>query len=117
MTTGETMMKVMVKVKGINSRTRRFRDGGNLIDEMMQSVNFAATAPGYYAQPQEDALKAAYHVVAAWQKHIRTGRLSASFTLNLLSPWETLKVWVEMIDAGIDTCYAAEEYFKDFVRK
>jgi len=54
----------------MNSRTRRYRKGLDVKAEIVESVQLAATVPGYYTEGTQAALSLAFAPVCGYCKHI-----------------------------------------------
>src|SRR4051794_13649216 len=69
-TAGTEFAAAMLRNHGIGPRTRRTRDGLNMVTEIIESVERAASLPGYYSDEKARIFRAAKTAVDGYQKHI-----------------------------------------------
>jgi hypothetical protein len=118
-TAGQIAAAELCRYFSIGPRTRRYRDGADLHDSMIEALGLAATCPGYYSDRTHEALAGSYGVHLAWRKHVDGYRIDGTTRHHLtsLSPWKLARVLGEMIDAGVQCTGDGERFFADYRRR
>jgi hypothetical protein len=113
-TAGQKFTATLTKTLRIGSRTRNRRGVYNLRQEIVETVQTAATLPGYWTAERQEAMAAGYTAINAYRKHIEGARLDSIvcwYVREHLSPYQFAKLMGRMIDANISTVYQAESFF------
>jgi hypothetical protein len=103
----------------VGPRTRRYRKGADLHAQMIEAIALAAQYPGYYCQPTQDALRPAFGVALAYDKHVNGYRIDGTLRHHItsLSPWRFAALLGAMADAGVECTGDGERYFAERARK
>jgi hypothetical protein len=98
----------------ISPRTRRFRGNDDLFARMLESVELAATQPGYFNETTEQALHPAFGAVLAYRKHVDGYRIDGMTISRIksLSPWQFAALIGQMVDAGVTNTGEGERFFR-----
>lgn len=85
---------------------------------MIEAINFAASYPGYYCEGTQSALAPGFGAALAYDKHVRGYRISGTLAMriNAMSPWQFAALLGQMVDAGIETTGAGEQFFSEMAR-
>lgn len=112
-TQGQQLADTLRRIKHIGSRTRQVRGRINMRNDVIESIRFAATMPGYYSPHIQEALSVGFVAVNSWTKHVEGYRLPGEQVAELmaLSPWQFTALLGEMVDAGITNTGEAERWF------
>lgn len=113
-TAGQKFTATLVKTLHIGSRTRNRRGIYNLREEIIDTVQTAATLPGYWTAERQQAMAAGYTAINAHRKHIEGARLDSMvcwYVREGMSPYQFAKLLGRLIDANITTVYQAESFF------
>lgn len=113
-TAGTEFAATMLKNHGIGPRTRRIRDGLNMVTEIVESVERAAYLEGYYGEEKARIFRAAFAPVCGYQKHILGYRAAPHVIAKIqaMSPRQFVMMLADMIDAGVGHMGDAERYFQ-----
>jgi len=114
MSTGTDFAKMVRKYFRIGATTRTYRGGRNMKDEILEAIATSNNYPGYYNETQTALFAAAYPVFNAYLKHVKGYRVDGmvAYHIEKMTPWQFARFLGEMIDAGINTAYEGEMYFK-----
>lgn len=114
MSTGTDFAKMVRKYFGMSSRTRTYRAGRNMKDEILEAIATSNNYPGYYNETQTKLFSAAYPVFNSYLKHVKGYRVDGmvAYHIEKMTPWQFAAFLGEMIDAGITNAYEGEMYFK-----
>lgn len=114
MTTGTEFARMVRKNFGIGARTRTYRGGMNLKNEILEAIANANNYPGYYSETKTELFRPAYPVMLAYAKHVQGGRVApmVSYEIEMMSPWQFAGLLGEMIDAGVTNAFEGEEFFR-----
>lgn len=112
-TAGTEFAATMLRNHGIGPRTRRTRDGMNMVTEIVESVERAAYLEGYYSDEKARIFRAAIASVSGYQKHILgyRARPETIAKIQATSPRQFVMLLADMIDAGVAHMGDAERYF------
>lgn len=113
-TAGQKLTATLTKTLHIGSRTRNRRGIYNLREEIVDTVQTAATLPGYWTADRQQAMATGYTAINAYRKHIEGGRVDTIvcwYVREGMSPYQFAKLLGRMVDAGITTVYQAEAFF------
>ena len=113
LTAGTEFAALMLSNHRIGPRTRRFRDGANMVTEIVESVQHAVYLPGYYSEAKTRAFSAAITAVNGYEKHILgyRARPETIAKIQAMSPRQFVLMIADMIDAGVAHMGDAERYF------
>ncbi|WP_181785353.1 hypothetical protein [Streptomyces phytophilus] len=111
-TKGQEFVKAITTLHHIGPRTRRYRDGSDLVRAMLTDVQQAVSTPIMFSEQRATALQTAWTAVTAYYKHIDGGRISPEKCLAVksLSPYQFAKFLGRMVDAGIGNMGEAERW-------
>lgn len=111
-TAGREFAATMLRNHGIGPRTRRTRDGLNMVTEIVESVERAAL-PGYYSDDKARIFRAAKAAVDGYRKHIEgyRARPETVAKIQAMSPRQFVMLLADMIDAQVAHMGDAERYF------
>lgn len=113
-TAGQKFTATLTKTLHIGSRTRNRRGVYNLREEIVETVQTAATIPGYWTAERQQAMAAGYTAINAYRKHIEGGRLDSIicwYVREGMSPYQFAKLLGRLIDTDITTVFQAEAFF------
>lgn len=115
MSTGTEFAKMVRKNFGISARTRTYRRGLNLKNEMLEAIANSNNYPGYYSEEKTVLFRAAYPVFNSYVKHVTGGRIDGmtAFRIEQMTPWQFAGFLGEMIDAGITNNFEGEMFFQN----
>jgi hypothetical protein len=113
LTTGREFATTMLRNFGIGARTRRTRDGMNMVTEIIEAVERATYLEGYYGEEKIRIFRAAFAPVGGYQKHILgyRARPETCAKIQAMSPYQFVMLLADMIDAGVTNMGEAETYF------
>lgn len=112
-TSGAEFAAAMLRNHGIGTRTRRTRDGLNMVNEIIESVERAAYLPGYYSDEKASIFRAAKTAIDGYRKHILGYRIDGQVIAKIqgMSPRQFVMMLADMIDANVSHMGDAEAYF------
>jgi len=112
-TAGTEFAATMLKNHGIGPRTRRTRDGLNMINQIVESVEYATYLSGYYGEEKERIFRTAFTAVSGYKKHILGYRIDAQVIAKIqaMSPRQFVMLLADMIDSDVNHMGDAERYF------
>lgn len=113
-TAGQKLTATLTNTLHIGSRTRNHRGIYNLREQIVETVQTAATLPGYWTAKRQDAMATGYTAINAYRKHIEGGRVDTIvcwYVREGMSPYQFAKLLGRMVDAGITTVFEAEAFF------
>jgi len=113
-TAGQQFAANLTKTLHIGSRTRNRRGAYNMREEIIDTVQIAATAPGYWTAERQQPMAAGYTAVNGYRNHILGGRVDSIvcwYVREGLSVYQFVKLLGRMIDAKVATAYQAELFF------
>lgn len=115
MTAGTDFAKMVRKNFGIGARTRTYRGGMNLKNEILEAIANANNYPGYYNETKTAIFHPAFPVMLAYAKHVQGGRVDpmVAYQIELMSPWRFAGLLGDMIDAGVTNAYEGEAFFRN----
>lgn len=115
MTAGTEFAKMVRKNFGIGARTRTYRGGMNLKNEILEAIANSNNYPGYYSEAKTAIFRPAYPALVSYQKHVGGGRVNplVSYEIEMMSPWRFAALIGSMIDAGVTNTFEGEEFFRD----
>jgi hypothetical protein len=114
-TAGQKFTASMVKNLGIGGRTRAYRNGLSLREDILDAVVNATTIPGYYSEQRTAEFQVAYASVNGYRANSGGNRVDAIVGWYLcegLSIYQFVKMLGRMVDAGVTTSYQAEQFFR-----
>lgn len=113
----ETPGEALRRYFRIGARTPRRRRGRDMHQEVIEAILYAATAPGYFTERTESALRPAYAVALSWQKHVQGYRLPGHqiAVLTGLSPYQLTVLVDRMTAAGVTNVGEGERWFRNDV--
>lgn len=96
----------------IGPRTRRYRQGRDMHQAMVEAIETAAYYPGYYADHIQRPLENATGVAFSYRKHVEGYRISGVkiADINALSPWQFAAFLGQMVDAGVENVGQGERF-------
>ena len=114
MSTGAEFAKMVRKYFHIGAKTRTYRGGRNMKDEILEAIATSNNYPGYYNEDQTKLFSAAYPILSAYLKHAKGGRVDpmVAYELEMMSPWQWAGMLGDMIDAGVSNTGEGEEFFR-----
>jgi hypothetical protein len=113
-TAGQTFTASLVKTMGIGGRTRNRNRRGNVREDIIETVQTAATVPGYWTSERQRTLATGYTAINGYRNHILGGRVDSIvcwYVREGLSPYQFAKLLGRMIDADVTNAYQAELFF------
>ena len=113
-TAGQQFAANLAKTLHIGSRTRNRRGIYNMREEIIETVQIAATTPGYWTPERQKPMAAGYTAINGYRNHILGGRVDSIvcwYVREGLSPYQFIKLLARMVDAEIATAYQAELFF------
>lgn len=115
MTAGIEFTKMVRKNFGISARTRTYRAGINMKNEILEAIANSNNYPGYYSEAKTELFRAAYPILNAYAKHVQGGRVDplVAYEIELMSPYKFAGFLGEMIDAGVTNNFEGEEFFRN----
>jgi len=115
MSAGTEFAKMVRKNFGMSARTRTYRNGLNMKDEILEAIANSNNYPGYYNETKSAIFHTAYPIMNAIIKHVKGGRIDpmVAYQIEMMSPWQYAGFLGEMIDAGITNNGEAEIYFQN----
>jgi hypothetical protein len=113
-TTGKQFVNRVCKYFRIGASTRRYRDGEDVIKNIMENVGYAATLPGYFSEQTQKELASAFHAVLMWQDMVIGFRIHPTQygTLSQVTPYQFAKWIGDMIDNDVHNRGEADLYFR-----
>jgi hypothetical protein len=113
-TAGQAVTTELRRYFTISSRTRRYRNGQDLHQSMIEALHHAATLPGYYSDRTHEIFHPAFGAAMAYQKHVKGFRISGTlaYTINSMSPWQFAALIGQMVDAGVTNTGEGERFFQ-----
>jgi len=114
MSAGTEFAKMVRKNFGISARTRTYRGGMNMKNEILEAIATSNNYPGYYSEEKSAVFRTAYPIMNAILKHVKGGRIDpmVAYEIEKMSPWQYAGFLGEMIDAGITNNGEAEIFFQ-----
>lgn len=102
----------------IGGRTRRYRGGLDMHDEMIEALANATNYPGYYTGKRHELFTAAHGVVLSWIKHVKGCRIDGTlaYRISRLTPYQFASLLGQMMDAGVTNCGEGERFFSEMAR-
>jgi hypothetical protein len=99
------------------ARYRRAKGHRNVQDlhaEIVEAVTYAVTAPGYFTENTQAALRIGWAAVNAYEKHIGGYRATPEVVskINQMSAFQFVKLLGQMIDAGVSNNGEGERFFQ-----
>lgn len=115
MSAGTEFAKMVRKNFGISARTRTYRGGMNMKNEILEAIANANNYPGYYSEAKTELFRPAFPVMLAYAKHVQGGRVDpmVAYQIEMMSPWQFAGLLGEMIDAGITNNFEGEIFFQN----
>jgi hypothetical protein len=113
-TAGQKFTAQLVKTLHVGGRTRNRNRRGSVRENMIDTVQTAATVPGYWTKDRQAVLAAGYTVINGYRNHILGGRVDSIvcwYVREGLSPYQFAKLLGRMIDADVTNAYQAERFF------
>lgn len=113
-TAGQKLTATLTQTLHIGSRTRNRRGNTNLRAEIIDTVQTAATVPGYWTAERQQAMATGYTAINAYRKHIEGARLDSIicwYVREGMSPYQFAKLLGRMVDAGVTNVFEAEKFF------
>lgn len=122
-TAGQELTATLRRYFSVGTRTRRHRKDSygcrqDLHRSMVEAIMNAAQYPGYFCEGTQAALRAAFGVALAYEKHVQGYRISGtlSYQVNSMSPWQFAALLGQMLDAGVQTTGDGERFFCDMAK-
>jgi hypothetical protein len=117
-TAGQGLTAALRRYFSAGTRTRRYRKGADLHEEMVDAIYLAAQYPGYYVQATQDALHPGFGTALAYDKHVRGCRISGTLAqqINAMSAWQFAGLLGQMVDAGVENTGAGARFFSEMNR-
>jgi hypothetical protein len=118
MTAGTEFAKMVRKNFGIGARTRTYRGGLNLKNEILEAIANSNNYPGYYSEAKTELFRPAYAALVSYSKHVGGGRVDplVAYEIEMMSPWQFAGLIGDMIDAGVTNTGEGEEFFRNMRR-
>ena len=115
MSTGTDFAAMVRKARHMSPRTRTYRDGFNMKDEVLDDIAASNNFPGYFNETRTALYSAAFPVLNAYLKHVKGGRIDGmtAYRIQMMSPWQFAGFLGEMIDAGITNNFEGEVFFQN----
>lgn len=113
-TAGQRAADRLRKILRVGSRTRRWRGGEDLHEEMLEAVTHAVTLPGFYSEQTTALLRPLFAAVNAHVKHINGHRVPGELhaMISAMTPWQFAAYLGNMIDAGVTNVGEGECYYR-----
>lgn len=121
-TAGQELTAALRRYFSIGARTRRNRKESygrrDLHHDMIEALHFAAQYPGYYSDATQAALRAGFGAALAYDKHVNGYRIDGTLrrVITEMSPWNFAALLGQMVDAGVTTTGAGEQFFSEMAR-
>lgn len=103
----------------MSARTRTYRDGMNMKDQILEAIANSNNFPGYYSEAKSELFRAAYPAFNAYLKHVKGYRIDGmtAYRIERMTPWQFAGFLGEMIDAGITNNFEGELFFQNMREK
>ena len=117
-TAGQNLALALRYYLSVGARTRRYRKGTDLHQQMIEAVMEAAQLPGAFSANLEAALRPGFGTVLAYEKHVGGYRVSGTLAakINAMSPWQFATLLGRMVDAGVENTGQGERFFAEMAR-
>lgn len=115
-TAGQELAATLRRIKGVGTRTRRWRGKLDLHADMVESLYNATTYPGFYTGGTHRVLAGAWIVYCAYSKHVAGHRIAAlvQYAIGQMSPWRFAEFLGDMLDSGMTNVgEEAERFFRE----
>jgi hypothetical protein len=118
-TAGQALTAEIRRYFHIGPRTRNYRDGINIKNDMFGAISNALTYPGYYNDRTQAILTTASGAFHSWNKHVEGYRIDGvlAFYLRSLTPYELAAYLGRMVDAGVENVGQGETFFQTEARR
>src|SRR5947199_8345174 len=112
-TTGQAMTAELRRYFSTGPRTRRSRKGQDLHLSMVEAIEYAATAPGYYSERTQNLLRPGFGAAVSYRKHVRGYRIDGvlAYQINSMTAWQFAGLLGQMVDAGVNNTGEGERFF------
>ncbi len=118
-TAGQNLTDTLRRIHSVGPRTRTYRNGENVKDRMLESLENEYLYPGYYQGATQEALREGIRILHIWNKHVRGYRIDGelAYRLSTLTPWQFAAYLGRMVDAGLQTTGDGEYFFQREARQ
>lgn len=112
-TAGQMLTDTLRSIKRVGPRTRTYRDGINVKDDMLDAIRNEVSYPGYYGGAKGAALLTARGVLYSWDKHVLGYRIDGelAYSISLMTPYQFAAFLGRMVDAGVENVGQGEYFF------
>lgn len=117
-TAGQELAEELRRYFKVGTRTRRYRKGNDLHEEMLDAIKTVAHYPGCYTERTERPLRAAFGAFLAYDKHVGGYRIDGTLRRRIteMSPYQFAALLGRMVDAGVTNTGEGERFFADMSR-
>ncbi|GGM27587.1 hypothetical protein GCM10011608_10510 [Micromonospora sonchi] len=113
-TAGQELANTLRRYFKVGTRTRRYRNGSDLHEQMLEALQLASQYPGYYSERTEKPLRAGFGVWLAYTKHVGGYRINGVLRRRIteMSPYQFAAFLGRMVDAGVTNAGQGEVFFQ-----
>lgn len=118
-TRGQELALTLRRHFRIGTRTRRYRNGIDLHEVILEALANATHYPGYYTGETHRVFTSAWAVYCSYRKHVDGYRIDGRlrYKISLMSAWAFTALLGEMVDAGVETVGDGERFFAEMARQ
>lgn len=118
-TAGQELTAELRRYFKVGARTRRYRNGADLHESMIEALQTATIYPGCYSQHTNDVFASAWGVYLSYTKHVGGYRIDGMlrYRISQMTPYQFAALLGQMLDAGVQTTGDGERFFGEMAHQ